>query len=79
MFTHKVTGDEEPTIHPTLNTEIPWAVLDEEFEGVQEAVIETPGPSVGERTDTARRRAGLSNNTGMSSKLTVVQYIPSTI
>ena len=78
LSTYKVTGEEEPIFHLTLNTEIPWAVLEDDVEDVQEAVIETPGPSLGERVDTARRYAGLSNNTGVSSKLTVVQYTPST-
>ena len=42
---YKTTGEEKNIIHPTLNTEIPGVVLEEDFEDVAEAIIKTPGPT----------------------------------
>ena len=75
--TNKVTGEEEPVVHPSLIAKIPGAVLEEDFEDIAEAITESHCPSDEDRGNAARENTGFSYNTGVTSELTGVQYTPS--
>ena len=51
---NRTTGTEEPFNHPSLLTKIPGVLLEEDVEGIVEAIVETPGPTLGERLEAAR-------------------------
>ena len=63
---YKTTGKKKNIIHLTINAKISGLVVEEEFEDVAEAIIETTGPTDKERANAARDNAGISNTTGVS-------------
>ena len=52
-------------------------VLEENFENIEEALIENPCPTLRERAEASWKNTVLINTTGVSSKIVGVQYIPS--
>ena len=65
-------------INPELKIEIPDVVWEEDSDDTEEAITETLGPTLEERTETTQQNIGLSHSTGVSSKLAGVQYTPGT-